>query len=64
LSATVQSIPGPQILATAVVPNAQIAPSLGRNLAAGANATATVQLVAPGTQFGDRLNQVDFRVQR
>jgi hypothetical protein len=62
VSATIQSIPGPPILATTVVPNAQIAPSLGRDLAAGVNSTATVQLVAPGTRFGDRLNQVDFRV--
>jgi len=62
LSATVQSIPGTPITATAVVPNAQIAPSLGRTLAAGAAGTATVQLIAPGTMFGERLNQVDFRV--
>jgi hypothetical protein len=62
LSATVQSIPGPPVVATAVVSSAQVAPSLGRDLAAGAAGTATVQLVAPGTMFGDRLNQVDFRV--
>jgi hypothetical protein len=62
LSATFQSIPGPQIVATAVVPSTQIASSLGRNLSAGANSTATVQLVAPGTLYGDRLNQVDLRV--
>jgi hypothetical protein len=61
-SATLQSVPGPPIVATYVVPNAQVAPSLGRNLAAGANATATVQLVSPGTLYGDRLNQVDLRV--
>src|SRR5437867_11840420 len=39
LSATVQNIPGPPIVATAVVPSAQIAPSLGRDLAAGAAGT-------------------------
>jgi outer membrane receptor protein involved in Fe transport len=49
-------------VATAVVPSTQIASSLGRNLSAGANSTATVQLVAPGTLYGDRLNQVDLRV--
>jgi len=61
-SATFQSIPGPQITATYTVPNALIAPSLGRNLAAGPNATATVQLVAPGALYNDRLNQIDARV--
>src|SRR5262245_15699252 len=66
MSAAVQSIPGPPIAATAVVPNSQITPSLGRNLAAcrgGAvcTATATVQLIAPYSLFGERLNQVDFR---
>jgi outer membrane receptor protein involved in Fe transport len=64
LSATIQSIPGPPIVATSVVPNAQIAPSLGRDLGAGPFGTATVQLVAPGTLYGDRLNQVDFRVMK
>jgi hypothetical protein len=63
-SATFQSIPGPQILASYVATNAIIAPSLGRNLSAGANGTATVQLIAPGTQYGDRLNQVDFRLSK
>jgi hypothetical protein len=61
-SATFQNVPGPQITAGYVVPNAQIAPSLGRNLSAGANATAAVQLVAPGTLYGDRLNQLDARL--
>jgi hypothetical protein len=60
-SATFQSVPGPQITAQYVATNAQIAPSLGRNLSAGVNGTATVQLIAPGTEYGDRLNQVDIR---
>jgi hypothetical protein len=62
LSAAFQSVPGRQITASYAVPGSQIAPSLGRNLAAGANATATVQLIAPGTMFGDRLNQLDARL--
>ena len=62
VAATIQSIPGTQIVATAVVPNSQIVPSLGRNLSAGAAGTATVQLIEPGSMYGDRLNQVDFRV--
>jgi hypothetical protein len=47
-----------------VYTNAQIAPSLGRDLGAGVNGTATVQLVPPGTMYGDRLNQVDARVMK
>jgi hypothetical protein len=64
LSATFQSIPGPPIVAAAAIPSSQIAPSLGRDLGAGPFATATAQLVAPGTLYGDRLNQVDFRVMK
>lgn len=60
-SATVQSNPPPPISATATFRNAQIAPSLGRNLAAGANGTANINVVEPGTLFGERLYQMDFR---
>jgi len=68
-SASFQSIPGPQITASYTASNAQIAPSLGRNLAScGAAATctgtATVPLIAPGTMYGERLNQVDFRLSK
>jgi hypothetical protein len=62
LSVAYQSIPGKQIVASYNVPNSAIAPSLGRNLAAGANATANVQLIAPGTLYGSRLNQLDIRL--
>ena len=67
MSAVFQSKPGPPIIATAVVPNAQIAPSLGRDLAACRGAavcttTTTVQLIPPYSLFAERLNQVDFRV--
>ena len=58
LSGAFQSIPGPQISANLVVGNAQAAPSLGRNLT---NGTATVNLIEPGTQYGERLNQLDLR---
>jgi hypothetical protein len=63
-NATVQSLPGPQILASYTASNASIAPSLGRNLSSGANGTATIDLIAPATLYGDRLNQVDFRVSK
>jgi hypothetical protein len=61
LAATFQSIPGPMISATFVVPNAAVVPSLGRNLAGGAQ-NVNVQIVAPGSLYGDRLNQFDFRI--
>jgi hypothetical protein len=60
-SAAFQSLPGPQITATETVTNAQIAPSLGRNLAAGVNGTAAVSLIPPGTLFNGRLYQLDLR---
>ena len=37
-----------------------IAPSLGRNLSNNAP-TATVNLIEPGTLYGDRLNEIDLR---
>jgi hypothetical protein len=63
VSAVYQSIPGPQIAANDNVPNALIAPVLGRNLSGGA-ANATVNLVAPGAMYGQRSNELDFRVGR
>jgi hypothetical protein len=61
-SATYQSLPGPEITASLVASNSEIAPSLGRNLSAGATATATIDLIPFGSVFADRINQVDFRV--
>jgi len=57
----VPSISSQSLAANWVVSNGLIAPSLGRNLAGGA-ANATVNLVEPGTLYGDRLNQLDFRI--
>jgi hypothetical protein len=64
LAATFQSLPGPQILASRVYTNAEIAPSLGRNLATGANGVATIPLIKPGTVYDDRLYQVDIRASK
>jgi hypothetical protein len=61
LAATYQSVPGPMLDADLVVPNAQVQPSLGRPLAGNA-ANVTVPIIEPGSLYGDRLSQLDFRV--
>ena len=63
-SATYQSLPGPQITASRVYTNAEVRGSLGRDLSSGVNGTVTVPLIAPGTMYGDRMNQLDFRVSK
>ena len=64
LSGTFQSLPGPQIAANVTVTNADIAAGrvqgLGRATFLAAQATTNV--IEPGAVFGDRLNQIDFRV--
>ena len=68
MSAVLQNLPGVLINTNYVATNQQIAPSLGRNLAAcGASLvcsqTVTIPaLYAPGTKFENRLTQVDFRL--
>ena len=56
-SATLQSRPGPSILAAWAAPNA--ATTLGRPFNVGT--TQNVNLIEPGTLYGDRVNQVDVR---
>jgi hypothetical protein len=71
-SAIYQNIPGVPIRATYVATNAEIRPSLGRNLAAcPSQATATcnsnfpaIDLIPPFTLYGDRIQQVDLRFTR
>jgi hypothetical protein len=59
LSGTFQSVPGPQLSATYTVPQAEVI-GLGRNLSGGN--TVDVNIIEPGTLYGDRLFQTDFRV--
>jgi hypothetical protein len=63
-SATLQSIPGPEIRASYIAQNSIIRPSLGRDLSSGANGTATIDLIAPGTVYENRVNQLDLRLSR
>ena len=65
-SAVFQNMPGLSVTANYTAPNAQIAPTLGRNLAscgaaAVCNGTVSVPLIAPNTIFLDRLTQLDVR---
>jgi hypothetical protein len=67
VSGVLQNLSGIYYEANYAAPNAQIAPSLGRNLAACGTrvvctATATVPLIAPMTQFEPRRTQLDLRL--
>jgi hypothetical protein len=60
VSASLQNLPGPEVLATYTATNAVISPSLGRNLAGGLS-NVPVALVAPRSLYGERMNQLDLR---
>ena len=61
VSGSVQNLPGAPITASYVASVAEVQPSLGRPLAGGAR-NVTVNLVAPGTLYGDRWTQIDLRI--
>jgi hypothetical protein len=68
-SAIYQNVPGLPLQASYVATNAQIAPSLGRNLgscrgAAVCTGQVTINLLQPNTVFEPRRNQVDLRFAR
>ena len=60
VSATFQSKPGQQLAANYNMPAAQVAQFLGRAPSGGV-ANVTMNLVEPGTLYGDRVNQLDLR---
>ncbi|MEK7216450.1 MAG: hypothetical protein AAB289_12730, partial [Chloroflexota bacterium] len=60
-SGVYQDLAGTAISATYAAPTAEIAPSLGRNLAGGVR-TATVPLVVPQTLFEGRTRRLDLRL--
>jgi hypothetical protein len=59
LSMTWRSDPGDDLRADYVVTNAVAQPSLGRPLSSG---NVTVNLIPPGTLYGDRRNNMDLRI--
>jgi len=63
VAGTVQSAAGTELQANWLATNADVLPSLGRPLSGG-QANTTVPLVQAGTMYGDRLNQLDFRVSK
>jgi hypothetical protein len=63
VSGTFQSLPGDELAANFNVPSATVALSLGRPLSGNAQ-FANVNLLKPGEKYGDRINQLDFRVSK
>jgi hypothetical protein len=65
VSASYQNNPGIETTATFVATNAEILPSLGRSLAAGARATANVELIPFQNLYREgRITQLNFAVNR
>ena len=62
VSGTLANVPGQFLQGTFVYRNADIAPSLGRNLSAGANGTVTVNLIKPRTEMLPRNTQIDMKI--
>ena len=61
LSGTIRSDQGATLAANYTVTSAVVAQTLGRPLA-GNTPNVSVNLIAPGTLYGDRVNELDFRI--
>ena len=61
---TYRDYPGFGILANQQYRAAEIVPSLGRPFSSGDNGTVNVALIEPGTMFGPRQRQFDFRLSK
>jgi hypothetical protein len=61
VSGVMQSKPGPLLAANWAAPAALVTQALGRPQAGG-GANLTVNLIEPGSMYGNRVNQLDFRV--
>jgi hypothetical protein len=61
VSGAFQSAPGPQISANYPAPLSVVLPSLGRPLSGGQQ-NVTVNLITPGSLYGERMHQLDLRV--
>ena len=59
-SAAFQSFPGPAIVSNFPATNAIVQPSLGRPLSGNAQ-NVSVNIIEPGTFYGERLSQLDLR---
>jgi hypothetical protein len=63
VAATMQSVPGPVVAANYVASNVVVQPSLARVLSGG-QPNITVNLIAPGSLYGDRANELDLRLSK
>ena len=61
VSGTFRSEQGAPLSANFTVTNAMVSAQFGRNLSAPGG-SVVVNLIEPGTIYGDRLNEVDFRI--
>jgi hypothetical protein len=61
-SGNFQSLPGIPITASYVATNAQILPSLGRNLSGNNSAVTLASVIPPGALYEARVNQLDLRL--
>ena len=64
VSGAFQSVPGRKSLATYVATNAEVAPTLGRDLSAGATSTITLPVAPAGSLYEKRWNQFDLRASK